>query len=207
MSLDIASGPLDLVKFDLEVPSHEQKRGDSLELPVPAGGGHVSGGEVDGEPQGGRAHLLLALPCSIVARSEPTTCTGGPVADMPAATAFWWSSARPRCASRRGRIGGGGGACGRGYRGLEERERLWLELTGGHGDGANSRASTERRRSERGHRVRAGRSRECSARFWRCREQGSAWKWRWGACPCMNATEPATCRPLGIYPSTWRATK
>jgi len=150
MCHDFTSGPLTFVEFEPVVPGREQNRGDSPGLPVPAEGGHIDGREVDGEPHGARAHLLVALPCSIAARSEPATCTGGLVANMPAAAAFWWffGSAEVRWPESQKRWMWW--CCGCGYADMGERERLRSELAGGHGDGASSRASTEQRRSERG---------------------------------------------------------
>jgi hypothetical protein len=51
-----AENPLALVEFRHEALGREQNRGSVAGAPVPAGEVHVDGGEVDGEPQGARAH-------------------------------------------------------------------------------------------------------------------------------------------------------
>jgi len=75
MCHDFTSGPLAFVEFEHEALGREQNRGDVAGAPVPAGGGHVDGGEVDGEPQGpghtqGAARLGKTSPAAAMATSR-----------------------------------------------------------------------------------------------------------------------------------------
>jgi len=66
---DFTYAPLASIEFEHEALGREQNRGVVAGAPVSAGGGHVDGGEVDGEPQGARAHAGSSSARQDLARS------------------------------------------------------------------------------------------------------------------------------------------